>query len=577
MRTRGGVVVICCLATASWATPVEDFIRGANVEINGAMAELHGTFINSSVTSTTPVCSTKAANSADISMVIAGVTVPFTGTAIDATHMRFAVDQTMSQCVNFNGTQVLIEKITGQITAQLNQSLDPIVGTCANDFAQNIQVVPAPSDSLAIDVKLGCSGSVLGDTVHVTNITLDGLSGLHEPVAPLSVRQIHFERTFICPAPAHDLILPGTLRLRDFAASPGASFTLTTSDPLNGVVAAPSPLFIPTRGIEAPIAAIIRAHYTGTFTVTATSGAASGTSADITVTNPYIGTFCRIPKTLIWRPTFGECTSCDWRGTLRRGWAAGVLARYGPNIYYSSAPSMFGTAGYSTLEGPMLGYIRSFDGTPVAYQLNTQFFDISDFGTAAGTAIDPSTSVHSPVKYEWGSVTPLATPIGQGEARFVNNDGVIGGWVIDGSNAQLASLWTSSGLQIVHPIGAAQSRVVALTDDGLASVQGIDSNGNGVAAVYDLYTSTLTPYATPIGWDGVEIIGTSRDGTIVGNLLYKGAKSPFVDGGGGVQLLSSINPTAIVIQRVISLGADGAILVAANDNGTPRTLLFDIR
>ncbi len=576
MFTRGGVVVMCCLAAASRATPVEDFIRGTNVELNGAMAELHGAFINSSVMSTTPVCSTKAMNSANVSIVIAGVTVPFTGTVLDATHMRFTVDQTMSQCVNFNGDQVLIEKITGQITAQLNESLDPIVGTCANDFAQNIQVVPAPGDSLAIDAKLGCSGSILGDTVHVTNITLDGLSGLHEPVGPLSVRQIHFERTFVCPAPARELFLPGTLRLRDFAASPGASFSLTTSDPMN-VGAAPSPLFIPTRGIEAPIAAIIPAHYTGTFTITATSGAASGTSAEITVTNPYIGTVCRIPKTLIWRPTFGECIACDWRGRLRRGWAAGELSRSGMNTYYSSAPSMFGTAGYSTLDGPLVGYIRYFDGTPIAYQLNTQFFDVSDFGTAAGTAISTINAAHSPVKYEWGSVTPLATPIGLGEARFVNNDGVIGGWVIDGSNANLASLWTSAGLQIIHPTGAAHSRVVALTDDGLASVQGIDSNGNGIAAVYDLDTATLTPYPTPMGWEGVELIGASRDGTIVGNLISKGAKYPFVDGGGGVQLLSSINPTAIVIQRVISLGTDGAILVAANDNGTPRTLLFDIR
>lgn len=182
----------------------------------------------------------------------------------------------------------------------------------------------------------------------------------------------------------------------------------------------------------------------------------------------------------------------------------------------------------------------------------------------------------SPASWRAGQLTLLPSPSGLGEARVVNNEGAVGGFVLDNNN-QRAALWRWGKLQVLHPQGALQSEVVSLSEDGLAVVSAISANGQTQGFTFDLQRQSLKAWPTPAGYDGVEVIGATRAGLVAGNLITKGVREPFIDFGAGVQVLSKLSNQGFVVDRMISLDAAGALLASITIKGVTKIQLLEVQ
>ena len=572
------------LAALGHATPAEDFVRGAKVELINSSADLH---INAGILydersavmqSPAAVCIDKLAASSQVDIPFSGfgipVTVRFTATPIDATHLRLTANQDINQCVTLRGADRRIKHVTAVLTATLDPFRVPTAGTCAPDFGQNLTIrggAEGDADNyLHFDVDSGCSGLTVGAGVDVYNVTIDALAGALPPAMPLTVASFTADRTLVCPSPSRPLTVRGALQLRYPAPYAGATFAISTSD--STLVPSSPTLTIPPVEQRGSTSVVVPAGYVGSFHFDATSAGVTTSSNDVLVVNglPVFGGKCRMPSLAKERrDLLGVCLACDFRGRIRQRTAAARVAQSAKGSAYLSAASLAGTAGASTLDGPLTGLLNVF-GKSMSVA-GVSFTDLSDHGVAIGTAIDPQTQTHSPVLWN-GALKYLPSPSGWGEAHVVNESGAVGGWVLDLKNVQQAALWDSGTLSSLHPQGMLQSEVVALGDDGLATVQAWDTKGFPRGFLFDSWKKSMTAYPVPQGYDGVELVGATREGLVAGHLLRKGVRSAFIDFGAGVQLLDGL-AKGFTIVRLISLDADGLLLAEVSE-ASGKTITF---
>ncbi len=588
---RSLLAAALCAAGTSTATPAEDFARGSSVEMFAATAGVHttgpfGFDRRDPAMSSGAVCFTKAPGSfnLDFDMTELGlpITVQLIGTPVGENQVRFTVDQTLNQCVTIQGADRRVKRVTGTITANLSNFVEPMPGTCAADFAQNLQVMGGPEgdteNQLHITVDSGCGDVTIGGDVVVHDITIDAVSGLAEPEFPVEVASMTLDRTVICPAPARDVRVRGELRLRNPAPRLGAIFTMNSN--VTGVPITPDPLGFARGEFARRFTSTVPAGFLGTYTVTANGPGSVAASSNIVVADGFavFGGACRFPKALLWRETFGDCLACNFKGRLRLRRPASTLARSSKGIAYRSAASAAGAAGYSTLEGKLEGILTDAHGTIVKRIADVQLFDMNDPGLAIGTFIDPQKQSHAPVHFKLGGqLAWLPSPSGYGEARVVNDAGAIGGWVLDTRNVQQAALWENGQLLSLHPQGALQSEVVSLSDDGLATVVATLPSGQVVSSTFDTVKRKLQSFKVPAGYDGVELVGATNEGLYAGHLMNKGARVPFIDFGVGVQLLNQLSTNGTTVDQLISLEADGALLVNATFKGDAKILLLEVK
>lgn len=117
-----------CAAGHGYATPAEDFARGQKVELVASSAKLHITAggvydERRNVSSTATVCIDKAAGSYDVQIPFETFGLPlnvaFTGTAVDATHVRLTTNQDINRCVVVDGANRFVRRVTGTLTVAL--------------------------------------------------------------------------------------------------------------------------------------------------------------------------------------------------------------------------------------------------------------------------------------------------------------------------------------------------------------------------------------------------------------------------------------------------------------------------
>lgn len=591
---RTFLAAVVCAAGHGWATPAEDFARGEKVELVASSAKLHitaGGIYDSrqDVSSMATVCIDKTGGSYDVRIPFESfglpVDVAFTGTPIDATHLRLTTNQDINRCVSLNGADRFVRRVTGTLTVALSGLETPTAGTCAGDFAANGQVTGGPEgdvdNQLRFTVESGCGGITIGGEVVVHDITIDALVGKHAPAPAIAVDRFEFDPAFICPSPTRDRRVPGQLQLRERLSFASASFNLSSNNA--SVVPSPSTATVAPYGTRASFATTVPAGFVGTVDFTAThpmTGATRTTQLVVSNGLQVYGNKCRAPKFLLAKNNLlGVCLACDYRGRLRFGRPASNVAHGANGVAFMSASSQFGSAGWSTLDGKLVGRITDVNGTLLKEFADTRFSEMNDLGEAVGTFVDPWKQTHAPVLQSNGQLKWLQSPTGFGEAELINNDGTIGGWVLDQQNVMRAAIWVNGTLRSLHPQSAQASRVVSLSEDGLAVVQAWDSKGNAFALTHDVKSKKTTPVQTPAGYEGVELVGGNNEGGLrAGHFVSKGGvRTPFIDFGAGIQLVNQLQTNGYVIERLISLSDSGELLAQATFNGTSSVLVFDVQ
>lgn len=579
---------LCAAGQASAMSGADDFARGEKVELIASSAALRITapFVDQrrAVGSASPICIDKAADSFDVDIPFDSfglpVSVRFTGTRVDATHVRLTADQRIDQCVSIEGSNRFVKRVTGSVTLNLSSFEFPTAGTCVSDFAANAQVDASAADNrLHFTVDSGCGGVTVNADVVVSDLVIDALVGKHAPPLPIIVDRFQLERSYICPSPTEPTRVPGWLTLRHLAPFSGVNFGLSSDTP--GVNPSPATLRVEPRRSRGTFSTTVPAGFVGTVNFTARdfiSGATANTSLTVSNGLPALGGRCRIPKLLLLAKNnlLGVCLACGFRGPIRQGRPAGTIARNQWGSAFQSAASLAGAAGWSTLSGKLEGQL--FDAKGALQTLaDVRFTDMNDVGAAAGTYVDPVKQTHAPVLWVAGALKSLPSPSGYGEAEFISNQGHVGGWVLDGKNTMQAALWRNGALRTLHPQSAVSSRVVSVSNDGLAVVQAFDAKGRPFALTHDIAKNLTTLVATPAGFDGVELVGATREGLRAGHLVKNGVRTPFIDFGVGVQPLSQLQSQGWTVTELLALSDDGDLLATATLNGKSSTQLFNVK
>jgi hypothetical protein len=147
--------------------------------------------------------------------------------------------------------------------------------------------------------------------------------------------------------------------------------------------------------------------------------------------------------------------------------------------------------------------------------------------------------------------------------------------VLDAKGVRQAAFWSSKGtLTVLHPNEAQSSEVVSISEDGMAAGVATLSTGKRISFVYDAQKQAYSELKIPEGYDGVELVGATREGLRAGHFLSKGHREAFVDYGAGPQLVSSLLKKGLTVDHLISMSDDGDLLVLGTSNGVTRYLLL---
>lgn len=413
----------------------------------------------------------------------------------------------------------------------------------------------------------------------VHDLTIDAVVGKHAPTPAIVVDRFELDRSYICPSPGRDLRVAGALQLRERLSYAATSFNLSSNNA--SVVPYPSLVTVAPYTRRQTFGTVVPAGFVGNVALTAThpmTGASSITHLVVSNGMQVYGGKCRLPKFVVPKKNLlGVCLACDFRGRMRFGRPAANVAQGAKGIAYMSAASQFGSAGWSTLDGNLVGRITDVNGSLLKTFADTRFSDMNDLGVAVGSFVDPTKQTHAPVMQVNGQVQWLSSPTGYGEAEVINNDGTVGGWVLSAQNEMQAALWVNGSLRSLHPQNASTSRVVSLSEDGLAVVQAWDSKGNPFALTHLIAKKKTTPVQTPAGYDGIELVGGTVEGLRAGHLINKGVRTPFIEFGAGVQFVNQLQTNGYTFEKLISLSDDGALLAQVNSNGTSSVLVFEVQ
>ncbi len=577
-------MTVLVASAAAHATTVDDFRRGTVVTLVKTEAQLHiSTFWKDffiANTATGEVCLNKQSGSLDVAVDLSSfglpVTVPFVGTLVTANSVRLVANQTINQCLSLGGQAAFVKSISGTLTLHFTALPEPVAGTCAPDLSERFAIIGGgetdTENQLVVEAESDCNNDLGTVDAHIVahDLKANGLSGRALPPPPLAIASFDSEQTFICPAPSKPLTVPGALQLNQKAPTGGWSFALWSSEP--AIPAQPSTLLVSAAQSQAHFSTVVPKGWLGTYTLS-TSGQGLFGKHEVTVSND---PNCRVVTVL--PPKLPSCLPCLYGERLRWEKPSGIISQSEKGAVYSTAPSLAGVAGYSVVDGAVTGHFIDSGGAVSTFP-DVQFIDLNDSGLAVGTMSDPRRGGRPVLLLPGGSLRSLETPSGVGEARWVDAEGNIGGWVASSSGLRQPAIWSAERLRLLPLAEGADGAVVSLDDDGLAAVVFRDASGKTGSYTYDLKSGEkrdlpLPPSTLLDDAVGVEVVGATTLGVAGHYVRRTGERVPFLDFGMGAQLVAPILDARVTVDRLIGLGPAGQLIAHGTLDGQAQDMVL---